>query len=344
MENTGKQRFAKGTRVAHPTREDWGVGEVLEDEKNDTVRVFFAGVGEKTLRVDHVALEILEGVKAEDTLLDNLRNQSGQFRKLSGVITEFSSKYPGGFQGERYLGEERTYKVEAAKKVTFELGELELESLIKSSNIQEAARRIRAAIASTNLLFKTESMALNDALKNEEQAGTYVRSLFSLLYGKEDLDGRFSEHGKILGSMNAAKWPIATYFLFLRFPDKYLFVKPEPTKSAAECSGFEISYEPRVNWTTYSKVLKFGKYLEEKLKASGLTPVDMIDVQSFMWCIAPNSSKYSQGGKKVVQRDFLRQLVRQFGMNESRLIAEYAAAERSGAVPRFRNEKGLSQM
>jgi hypothetical protein len=40
--------YKKGDRVKHPTKDDWGLGEVLENSNGDTVRVFFVGTGEKT--------------------------------------------------------------------------------------------------------------------------------------------------------------------------------------------------------------------------------------------------------------------------------------------------------
>ena len=41
--------YKKGDRVKHPTREDWELGEILENSNGAIVRVFFIGAGEKTL-------------------------------------------------------------------------------------------------------------------------------------------------------------------------------------------------------------------------------------------------------------------------------------------------------
>ena len=64
-----------------------------------------------------------------------------------------------------------------------------------------------------------------------------------------------------------------------------MFLKPTVTQNAAEISGFAINYRPDLNWHTYASVLAFAKYLKAELVE--LSPRDMIDVQSFMWCIAP---------------------------------------------------------
>ena len=42
------------------------------------------------------------------------------------------------------------------------------------------------------------------------------------------------------------------------------------------------------------------------------------------------------------QRDLLRELVRCFGMDEEKLVQEYAAAERRGEVRRNSNKSGLT--
>lgn len=63
-----------------------------------------------------------------------------------------------------------------------------------------------------------------------------------------------------------------------------MFVKPTVTQNAAAVSGFEINYKSQLNWVTYKQVLAFSQYLHREL--SELKPRDLIDVQSFMWCIA----------------------------------------------------------
>lgn len=42
------------------------------------------------------------------------------------------------------------------------------------------------------------------------------------------------------------------------------------------------------------------------------------------------------------QRDVMREIVKRYGMNRDRVVAEYADAERRGEAPRRRNTSGLS--
>ena len=64
-----------------------------------------------------------------------------------------------------------------------------------------------------------------------------------------------------------------------------MFIKPSVTQKVAEMSAFEINYRPELNWLTYKSVLDFAHYLRHAL--ADLKPRDMIDVQSFIWCVAP---------------------------------------------------------
>ena len=109
--------------------------------------------------------------------------------------------------------------------------------------------------------------------------------LLRLFTRPSDLEERFMQFSRALEEIGAAKWTTASYFLFIAFPDRYMFMKPTVTQSAAEVSAFEINYRPKLNWLTYKSVLAFSDYLKYEL--SELKPRDMIDVQSFMWCIAP---------------------------------------------------------
>jgi hypothetical protein len=128
-------------------------------------------------------------------------------------------------------------------------------------------------------------MALKDGLELPDNQQAFATALFHVLYGNGDLMPRFERFADILEGIGAAKWTIATYFLFIVYPEEYMFLKPTVTQIAAEISGFEINYRADLNWRTYASVLKFANYLKAELME--LSPRDMIDIQSFMWCIAP---------------------------------------------------------
>ena len=146
-------------------------------------------------------------------------------------------------------------------------------------------RRAQKVMHSTNLIFANEKMSLSDGLKGLSEQKSFALALNYMLHSDEPFESRFDRFSLMLEDIGAAKWTTATYFPFLVHPSKYMFVKPTVTQASAEVCRFEIAYTPKLNWQTYAAVLRFSSYLYEAL--ADLQPRDMIDVQSFMWCIAP---------------------------------------------------------
>ena len=277
----------KGDRVKHPIKAEWGLGEILEDSKGDKVRVFFVGAGEKTISLKHVTLDCIPKEDAVHPILDNLRvptKSDGMYQSLPKSIEKFLKQFPQGFYDDRFAEEERNYKVRAHQLARELLSESELDALQSANDFGEVRHRALRVSNATNLIFPNEKMALKDGLDLPANQKAFAAALFNLLYGGEELKLRFERYADILDGIGAAKWTIATYFMFIMYPEEYIFLKPTNTQNAADISGFEINYQSALNWHTYESVLKFANYLKQEL--SSLSPRDMIDVQSFMWCIA----------------------------------------------------------
>ena len=236
-----------------------------------------------------MTLDCIPKEEAANTVLDNLRvpAQSGRIRyqSLPESIERFLGRYPEGFYSDRFAAEERDYKVRAHQLAQDLLSEGELARLLSANDFVEVARRALRVSNATNLIFPNEKMALKDGLESPSNQQAFATALFDLLYGDNDLKPRFERYADILEGIGAAKWTIATYFLFIVYPEEYVFLKPTITQNAAAISGFEIHYRADLNLRTYASVLAFAKYLKAELVE--LSPRDMIDVQSFMWCITP---------------------------------------------------------
>lgn len=284
--------YNKGDRVKHPTREDWGLGEVLEDCRadHDHVRVFFVVAGDRTLSLAYVKPVKVEGEEASHIGLDNLSTASVakkiKYQSLQECVRKFLTLFPQGFQGEDYISTEREYKVEAHEMARDILSKDALDSSLASSDHEGIAKAALRVSNNTNLIFPNERMSLRDGLKDPEGARIFAEALRHLLYGEEELKPRFMGFADVLEKINAAKWTTATYFLFIRYPEQHIFVKPLVTQQAAKTCAFEINYKPSLNWLSYQSVQKFALYLAGEI--SELHPRDMIDVQSFMWCISPD--------------------------------------------------------
>ncbi|GAA0796470.1 DUF3553 domain-containing protein [Marinobacterium sediminicola] len=283
--------YKKGDRVKHPKINDWGLGEVLEDSNTESVRVFFVGVGEKVLSLKYVQPMKITGDEASHPVLDNLKiNKSAsgiKYQSLPQSIQFFLAQFPEGFYGKKFREHEREYKNKAHTLAQELLGQVPYDSLLETEDYVEIAKRALKIVNATNLIFPNEKMSLKDGLVEPSAQKEFAVALHSLLYGNGVLEKRFVAFAKVLEKIEAAKWTTATYFLFIVDPSKFMFVKPTITQYSSELCGFEINYKPQLNWLTYKSVLSFSEYLFSEI--SDLKPRDMIDVQSFMWCIAPGT-------------------------------------------------------
>jgi hypothetical protein len=134
-----------------------------------------------------------------------------------------------------------------------------------------------------------EKAALHDGLAASENAKAFAVAEYEFLYGKGPDEVRFARIVDALAEMpqprtSTTKWTIATIVPFLAMPERWIFLKPEITKEAAERRGFALNYSPQPNWLTSSCLLELARILMTELR--DLKPRDMIDIQSFIWVTA----------------------------------------------------------
>ena len=279
----------KGTRVKHPARPEWGVGQVIEEGSSTSVRVFFEGAGLKVLLPSAVKLETITGTAAKSVVLDNLSpkalDPNARYVSVAQAIQRFMELFPQGFYGKRYFAEERNYKDRARRMAQELLNPTRLREVIKESRHDEAYRDALRVVNATNLIFPNEKMALKDGVEAKAAQKKFVQRLYGVLETPQLGEEAFKAFANVLEEVGAAKWTIASYFTYLVYPEHHMFVKPSITQKAAELSAFDLNYKPELNWLTYARVLEFAHRLRNDL--AELKPRDMIDVQSFMWCIAP---------------------------------------------------------
>jgi len=67
-------------------------------------------------------------------------------------------------------------------------------------------------------------------------------------------------------------------------------MKPKTLRAAARAYGFDLDYESRPNWNTYSRLLELGARVHRE--QGDLCPRDMIDIQSFLW--VQGSAEYEE--------------------------------------------------
>jgi hypothetical protein len=148
------------------------------------------------------------------------------------------------------------------------------------------AQRAVAIEARTNLLFSFEKMALRDALKSDAGAKAFAAGLWDLLHGDAPMPERFDRWAAVLAHLprrqtRVLTWPLATVFSFIAQPRLHFFLKPMVTRRAARNYGYNLAYQAKPDWATYSGVLAFAQTVRADIR--DLRPRDMIDLQSYIW-------------------------------------------------------------
>jgi hypothetical protein len=282
----------KGDRVSHPQKPEWGPGLVAETNQGGKVRVIFVDGGEKLLQLRHAKLEAFDG---QDDRLDRLSSDDGASGgDLLGpqrAREKFLAVYPDGCRGDEYQAAERKDKEAASAMMCELLSEDALAELLETKNWAEAADRANKVMAATKLVVPSERKLLREGLEDLALAENFTRALCSLLYGfgagegeeEEGMRRRFERYIEALKDLKVPKWSVASYFLFMRFPEEHLLLRPTFVQRAATAFRFELRYKAELNWLTYARLLELGRLIAKDIQDLGAR--DMFDVQSFIWRI-----------------------------------------------------------
>jgi hypothetical protein len=196
----------------------------------------------------------------------------------------FLRRYPGGFADDRFRRLERSYRVEASRLLRASLSPRTLRDLVEAGDTEAVSRLALRTIDATNLVVPRDKKELTDGLSSEIGQRRFAEGLHLLLYGTDDYASRFSAFVDVLRDMGAANWTVATYFPFLADPRRHMLLRPVSTTRVAAACGLDLDYRPEPNPTTYAALLRLSGHLRQRLQDLG--PQDLIDVQSFMWCVA----------------------------------------------------------
>lgn len=272
--------------VRHVKKPGWGIGRVLEDEREDAL-VFFEAVGPKKLRKAVAELEDVpdSDVGSSDLLRHVKPDAKGKYAAppltFDEMVQNFLRIEGGGFEHAKYIDEERVYKEKAVALAANLLGADRLRDAIKSGAFSTVFEAYKKVVQVTNLLSPFEKAKLTSI--PEAKYETFSTPLVDLLTGGGAFGPPFDRLAETFLDLGIGSWPTCTYGLFMTKPNEHLVVKPLFVQRAAEALGYEISYESRPTAATYERILAFAAYVREKLTKRGMVPRDMIDVQGFIW-------------------------------------------------------------
>jgi hypothetical protein len=201
---------------------------------------------------------------------------------------KFLRFFKNGFRDETYLAWERDYKWETHQRWEEALNRNEFRRLLEEREYAEiAARAVRTEQRSRHsMIFSFEKMALRDAVKSQTGARIFAEGLYAFLHGRGSDEARFVGWCEAVAALprkqtRVLTWPLVTVFGFIAQPEKHIFLKPNVTKISARKYGFDLQYQSKPNWETYTSLLEFAGTVRHDLR--DLRPRDMIDLQSFIW-------------------------------------------------------------
>ena len=298
-------RINEGVLVRHPTKPDWGLGKVLAMQGNN-VTIYFKddATDHRTFLVDKIKLNVAED--QSDPMLDKLPPfVKGAFVTKTKKVTiqegieAFKKQLPGCFADPNYLGVgdvdvvgERNYKLRAHQRYLDGFGDGKGEALLESGKIDELRDLVQGIVTKDhmNLLSPYEAMAFRDGLiASDKTAAEYFRALFLFVKGGPNQQSFNALASAVTnlpvqeGRARVATWPVLTLPPFLADPNRFMFLKPEPTQACADRLRFDLLYDSSLRWVTYERLMTMGEILLNELKPLGAQ--DFIDVQSFMWVI-----------------------------------------------------------
>lgn len=238
-------------------------------------------------------------------------------RKFNQYQQSFLTAFPAGkaFDDEKYLQKERNYKQELVDAFRSQFAE----------QLQLLPREPSALTTLADAIFGLFTRPLeHNSNKPQNLVGwryfnfarllddngkeAFVRSLAILLDESAPLGERIQQFQSELERLATAvgekvgpamKRSVASFFLFLLDPSKYVFVKTHEFKRSmrdllgGDCLGEDDEYE---------QILRFVHEVRDALQRDGWTPRDLIDVQSFLW-VAQRYEDAPPKGRKIPYGD-----------------------------------------
>jgi len=209
---------------------------------------------------------------------------------MDEAINRFRRHKPDAFQGSDYVGAhgERRTKMDASTAIDAILTADQAVAWNKQSDPPQALRDLQKAfrtIGKTNPVMPTwmEYDDLSTVIEGEAGPGFIAAAAkFTMGHHASGLQGM-----KLAMGHKRFNWAVATYLPFLWQPDVHMFLKPVVTKDYAERIGhpFWIEYRQGLEADVYDSLLDLADHTRIALTTCGLTPIDNIDVQSFIWVV-----------------------------------------------------------
>ena len=209
-------------------------------------------------------------------LQDDAGKSDPKYFGYDGARARFLKFFPDGFRSDRFVAQERAYKLAAKQKLDMTAP---LDDVLAGRGFGEA---VLGVFRATNLLSPFEMMRLQNLLRGHN-ADAFIQA--AAKFARDASQSSLSDLERTLKPDDCAKWTVATYLPYFWRPNVHMFLKPEATKHFAARVGhpFASLYSAPLEFNVYSSLLNLTRKTDEEL--ADLAPRDWIDVQSFIWVV-----------------------------------------------------------
>lgn len=299
----------------HTTQPGWGMGLVVQDLPLHWV-LFFEHGGEK--KFVKAMAKVLEPVKLDADELaaltarahgrkpkagpkpsPNLRygkkpaakkSSAPRFPTFAAQVALFEKLYPGGFQGEKYVKDERgTAGDEGSKEAAIAMAKDKLSlAAFGSTPAEELFKHAQVVLAATNIVFPIEGPIPFRQLEGENRAKA-MAGLKDVLHGTGDYGERVERFATAVtlkdskGEPKKVTWPLATVFGALFDAKQCTCVKPTAFAAQAATLGMKVEKTQALNAAGYKLFLEVATKTQALLTEAGQKPRDLMDVYTFIW-------------------------------------------------------------
>lgn len=221
--------------------------------------------------------------------------------KVSALIDLFSSRYPSwkSFRDTEFEQDQVTYKHAAIKKLLNTLDQENLARLLGEGQYDEIVAQIEELISDTKLLYigsyyQGDHNILYSANLNK---ATFCDAFYDMLYGEGSVEECLTRYLEFVEENNLpSKWTFPTYFLFLRYPETEILIKPHLIRWFLNFVDADITLESTPRASVYTSIKELVHDLKEQLSA--YDPRDIIDIQGFLWVAYKEVKGYSDSSSE----------------------------------------------
>ena len=228
--------------------------------------------------------------------------------RLRGAMRLFRWLYgDAGCKAARFIEEERGYKDEVARRWRAGADPEELlRALGAGREVENARRPLRRAPRAAEQPAQLPLRRSDPDLSDPRRPGLFVEAVVELLGSGEGEEavpdvGRFNARMAPLydridaGGRNAASRSIPTLILMLSYPERDIYVRSDDFSRARQALAKKAGFEDEGTLTTggYRDLRAFAEAVSDGIEQ--LEPVDMIDVQGFLWAVFSHSDLWFGG-------------------------------------------------